>query len=762
MTQPARSAEAPPAMAATSLLRPAEGLRLLGEYQGSGFTDPRFLVRRDDGQVIQLSRLLYLTTAAIVEGGATDGGWDAGRVAARVAEGFGREITADNVRYLVAGKLGPLGVVRTGDPGGEPPGPDGVPPAAPPRSNLLLVVKVRGVLLRPRAAGAVGWALAWLHHPVLVAVVLAGFGAFETWLFAGHGAIGPLLGVLDQPVLFLAVAGLTLASLLFHEFGHASACRYGGARPGAIGFGLYLVWPSLYTDVTDAYRLGRAGRLRTDLGGVYFNAIFILALFGGYAATGQPVFLAAAFLDNFQILQQLVPLVRMDGYFILGDLAGVPDLLGLLGPIMASLLPGGAARQAGARARGLRRGPRVMVTAWVLVAIPLLAAVAGYTLWHLPVLAVTTGRSFSNGLTSARAAFSAGHPAAGAAAILGAVLLVIPVAALAYLLARIITRGVAAVVRQGDRLLSRIPAPDFTGRLWPGTPARLATGGHRGTRRVRLTVALSILGALSVVAVAALAAAGLWTPGSSAPATTTASAVMVNRARAAAWVAQQVSPEVTVSCDPEMCGQVRKQGFPTARLMAVRPTASNPLHSGVVVATPVVRDQFGTRLASVYAPVVIAGFGSGADRVDVRAIAPDGAAALRSQLASQRDSLISAGEQLLRNKNIQASPAARASLLAGHVNSRLLATLSVLAAEMPVRLVAFDDAPPSASPDVPLRGAHIGGTSAAARSAILAFLQAQQPPYRPAVAAALGPFSGARSLVTLRFDASGLLDLGST
>ena len=108
-------------------------------------------------------------------------------------------------------------------------------------------------------------------------------------------------------MLFLAVAGLTLASLLFHEFGHASACRYGGARPGVIGFGLYLGWPLLYTDVTDAYRLGRAGRLRTDLGGVYFNAVFILALFGGYAATGQPVFLAAAFLDNFQILQQSCP-----------------------------------------------------------------------------------------------------------------------------------------------------------------------------------------------------------------------------------------------------------------------------------------------------------------------------------------------------------------------------------------------------------------------------------------------------------------------
>ncbi len=709
--------------------------------------------------MIQLSRLLYLVTAAIAEGGAADGGWDASQVAARVAAGLGRDVTADNVRYLVRGKLGPLGVVRMGDRGQEPAQPGRAPRPAP-RSNLLLVLKVRGVLLRPRAAGAVGGALAWLHHPALVAVVLAGFAAAESWLFAVHGAIGPLLGVLDDPVLFLAVAGLTLASLLFHEFGHASACRYGGARPGAIGFGLYLVWPSLYTDVTDAYRLGRAGRLRTDLGGVYFNAIFILALFGSYAATGQPAFLAAAFLDNFQILQQLVPLVRMDGYFILGDLAGLPDLLGLLGPIMASLLPGPAARRAGARARGLRRGPRVVVTAWVLVAVPLLAAVSGYTLWHLPELAVTTARSFSNGFTGARAAFSAGHPAAGVATLLSAILLVIPVAALAYLLARIITRGAAAVIRLGSRLLSRIPAPAFTGRLWPDRRPR--NGGRAGGRRPRLAVALSALGAMSVVAVAALAAAGVWRPGSPAPApaAATAPAARADRARAAAWVAQQVSPDVTVSCDPQMCGQVRKRGFPAARLVAVRPAASDPLGSGVVVATPAVRREFGTRLASVYAPVVIAGFGSGAARVNVRAIAPDGAAALRSQLAAQHASLVSAGEQLLRNQHIQASPAARASLLAGHVDARLLATLSVLAAEMPVRLAAFGGAPPGASPAVPLRGAQITGTAPAAGSAILAFLHAQHAPYRPAVATVRT--TGGRSVVTLRFDAPGLMGLGST
>ena len=48
-------------------------------------------------------------------------------------------------------------------------------------------------------------------------------------------------------------------------------------RPGVMGAGLYLVWPAFYTDVTDSYRLGRGGRLRTDLGGLYFNAIVAVA-----------------------------------------------------------------------------------------------------------------------------------------------------------------------------------------------------------------------------------------------------------------------------------------------------------------------------------------------------------------------------------------------------------------------------------------------------------------------------------------------------
>ena len=51
-----------------------------------------------------------------------------------------------------------------------------------------------------------------------------------------------------------------------------------------MGFGFYLFWPAFYTDVTDSYRLGRGGRVRTDLGGLYFNALVVLAVVRGLVA----------------------------------------------------------------------------------------------------------------------------------------------------------------------------------------------------------------------------------------------------------------------------------------------------------------------------------------------------------------------------------------------------------------------------------------------------------------------------------------------
>lgn len=401
--------------------RLSAGLRLHGEYQGSGFNEPKYIARRGDGQVVQLSRLLHLVAGSI------DGVSDTERISHRVSGLFGREVSEENIAYLVEQKLQPLGVTV---PYGQ--ADDEVTSA--PKSDLLLALKGHKVMFNERRVNRIGRSLAWLHRPLMVVLVLASMAALDIWLFGYYGAMGPVLEVLNQPVLLLAVFALTVASLVFHEFGHASACRYGGAKPGCIGCGLFLIWPSMYTDVTDVYRIGRAGRIRTDLGGVYFNVVFMLGMAGCYFLTGQPFFLSAVYLGHFEVLEQLMPAVRLDGYYILGDLAGVPDLFGKIKPILLSMVPGKPVRP---EVADLKRSARIIVTVWVLTMVPLLLGDLGYALWNLPRILATGIRSLSAQLGGTGSAFAHGQIATGLVGVLGSFMLICPLAGMTYLSIRL-------------------------------------------------------------------------------------------------------------------------------------------------------------------------------------------------------------------------------------------------------------------------------------------------------------------------------------
>lgn len=413
--------------------RLSAGLRLHGEYQGSGFTEPKYIARRGDGQVVQLSRLLYLVASSV------DGVRDTESIAHRVSARFGREVSGENIRFLVEKKLEPLGVtVPEGQESDE---------VDAPRSDLLLALKGHRVIFDERRTARIAGLFAWLHRPVVVAAVLLAAVAMDVWLFGFFGAIEPVLEVLDQPVLILIVFALTVASLVFHEFGHASACRYGGARPGCIGCGIFLIWPSMYTDVTDVYRIGRGGRIRTDLGGVYFNVVFMLGMAGLYFATGEPFFLAAVYLGHFEILEQLMPAVRLDGYYILGDLAGVPDLYGKIKPILLGLVPGRKGRAARQEVAGLKKSARTIVAAWVLTMVPLIIGEMGYALWNLPRIIATMTRSMVEQFSGTGAAFADGRVVEGLVGVLGCLMLLIPMGGVVYLSVKIGGRILRAAKR---------------------------------------------------------------------------------------------------------------------------------------------------------------------------------------------------------------------------------------------------------------------------------------------------------------------------
>ena len=232
------------------------------------------------------------------------------------------------------------------------------------------------------------------------------------------------------------------------------------------------------------------------------------------------------------------------------------------------------------------------------------------------------------------------------------------------------------------------------------------------------------------------------------------------RTQAAAWVARQVSRDAIVACDPAMCSALLAQGITSGNLLELGPATPDPLGSDVVVATAAVRSQFGGRLASVYAPGILASFGSGSLRIDVRAVAPDGAAAYQAALAGDLAARRVVGRELLGNPQLRVSPAARAALRAGQVNPRLLTTLAVLAATSPastgpVRVSAFGDSGPGASAGMPLRSAQITVPSRAGLGrlrAMIAFVRAQRPPYLPA-RALITPGAGGSPVLSIGFSA---------
>lgn len=351
----------------------ATGTEAIGNYEGSGYKEPLYLVRRGDGQLITLTRLLYLVVAH------TDGHRDLHQIAALVSRDFGRRVTGNNVSYLLSEKLEPLGLVPASGAGTK------LRPADP-----LLGLKFRVAVVPAQVIDATSGILQHLFHPPIVALVLAGFVGFDVWLFFFHGLGQAFRQVLYQPVLILMLLGLVIASMVFHELGHAAACRYGGGKPGVVGLGLYIAWPAFYTDVTDSYRLDKAGRLRTDLGGVYFNVLFLGVTAAVYFATGFEPLLLLILIQHIEIFQQFLPFLRLDGYYAVTDLTGVPDLFGRIKPLLQSLVPGHDADQ---RVDDLKPRVRVTVTVWILVTIPVLAVNFIWLLVNVPTI---VGASFTS------------------------------------------------------------------------------------------------------------------------------------------------------------------------------------------------------------------------------------------------------------------------------------------------------------------------------------------------------------------------------
>ena len=137
--------------------------------------------------------------------------------------------------------------------------------------------------------------------------------------------------VLEPGNLFLLYAA-TIAIKLLHEFGHAILCRKFGGEVHTFGVMLMIFTPMPFVDATSAWSFRyRWQRVLVGAGGIIVE-LFIAAIAAFiWSTTGNGLLHTLAFNVMFSasvstVLFNINPLLRFDGYYILMDWIGPPNL----------------------------------------------------------------------------------------------------------------------------------------------------------------------------------------------------------------------------------------------------------------------------------------------------------------------------------------------------------------------------------------------------------------------------------------------------
>ncbi len=131
---------------------------------------------------------------------------------------------------------------------------------------------------------------------------------------------------------FIGYALAIIFTKMAHEFGHAFAAHRYGCRVTSMGVGFMLMFPLLYADTTDAWRL-KSRQKKLVIGAAGMGAELIIAVFATLLWNLIPdgslrsiCFFLATTSWVLTIFVNLNPLMRFDGYYLLADFLNIKNL----------------------------------------------------------------------------------------------------------------------------------------------------------------------------------------------------------------------------------------------------------------------------------------------------------------------------------------------------------------------------------------------------------------------------------------------------
>jgi CRP-like cAMP-binding protein/Zn-dependent protease len=159
-----------------------------------------------------------------------------------------------------------------------------------------------------------------------IVVAVAGLVAFVDLVVSGDFTIGGA----SLAASFIALWILDYLSVVIHELGHAVVLIRNGRRIKSAGFMIYFGSPAFFVDSSDSLMMDRPQQILGSAAGPYAETVFaslsslVVWWFPDWFLS-QTLFIAAA-LNYYLVMMNLIPLLELDGYFILADVIQVPDL----------------------------------------------------------------------------------------------------------------------------------------------------------------------------------------------------------------------------------------------------------------------------------------------------------------------------------------------------------------------------------------------------------------------------------------------------